>query len=48
MIEHSALAGIILARDIHAGLLVKPPGRQPEILSDVASLLKDHPVRDEQ
>ena len=47
MIEYAALPDIILARDIDARLLVQPPARQPEIISDPQSLFMDDPVRHE-
>ena len=46
VVEYAPLAGILLARDVNASLLVQPPRRQPQLLSDGARLFDDDPVRD--
>ena len=44
MIEHPALAGIFLAGDVNAGLLIKPPVGKSEVIGDLAGLLQDDSV----
>src|SRR5579863_1905793 len=44
MIEHTALAGIFLAGDVDAGLLIKPPVVKSEVISDLAGLVQDDSV----
>lgn len=47
VVEHAAFAEVVLAGDVDAGLLVQPPGRQPQVVSDSPGLFQDDSVRQE-
>lgn len=48
MVEDAALARVVLAGDVDAGLLVEPPWRQAQVLGDVPGLVQNDAVRHEQ
>jgi hypothetical protein len=45
MVEHAALARVVLSGDVHACLLVQPPVGKAEIVRDSPGLLDHDPVR---
>jgi hypothetical protein len=48
VVEHAALAGIVLSRDVDARLFVQPPVRQSEVVRHPAGLLDHHAMGNER
>ena len=47
MVKDAAFAGVVLAGDIDASLLVQPPRRQAQVVRDVPCLFQDDAVGEE-